>query len=120
MRGGSEVTFGLGEFALFDPRFNGLVKLRIKGSRRRNGDLVIGLDILLNSIATAATGSAGWFYIDATWIQSEMHYRGASEIYRMIRDGDNIPAAIALFQLKIMRLATRFRWESDNPDEGLA
>lgn len=56
MRDSSEVTFGLGEFALFHPRFNGLVELRIKGSRRRDGDFVIGLDILLDSIATAATG----------------------------------------------------------------
>lgn len=56
MRDGSGVTFGLGEFALLHSRFDRLVELRVKRGSRRNGDLVIGLDILLDSIATAAIG----------------------------------------------------------------
>lgn len=46
-----KLTLGLGELALLNTSLNSLVELGIKSALRRERDLVVGSDILLNSLA---------------------------------------------------------------------
>jgi len=51
--GAAENTFGLLEVALLDTRLEGLVEEGIELSLGRDGDVVIRLDILLDSLSAA-------------------------------------------------------------------
>lgn len=47
-----ELTLGLSELALLNTGLDGLVELSVESALRREGDLVVGRDILLDSLAT--------------------------------------------------------------------
>jgi hypothetical protein len=50
VRGERGLTLGLSEFLLLDTGLDGLVELGVESGRRRDGDLVVGLDILLDRL----------------------------------------------------------------------
>lgn len=48
--GERELTLGLSEFFLLNASLDSLVELGVEGGWRRDGDLVVGLDILLDRL----------------------------------------------------------------------
>lgn len=53
-----ELTLGLSELALLNTGLDGLVELGVESALRREGDLVVGRHILLDSLATVREKSS--------------------------------------------------------------
>lgn len=92
------LTLGLGEFILLNAGLDSLVELRVKDTLSSDVDLVVSLDILLDSLATITRrySVSGLFYD-----QDREHLGRRSQRHQ--RRGEkktgNIPATISFFQL---------------------